>query len=168
MTPWWKLHQQRALRPRQHICFASSSRFAVTVSRTFNTRGKSAGFRRAMISPCGTIPIRPITDRLSLAPSLLYPPPRSASCSRLRLPAAAEAGRTNGFTTFSQVCTHERGLGRASSAGGAVVLRREEGSDPPQPDHIPFGSSLSASLACRTYHGDLRQHFTWVDHATPS
>jgi hypothetical protein len=109
------------------------------------------------LRPCGrghvATPIRPITDRLSLAPS---------SCPRCRMSAPCEAPTPKGRQRAYRVpqVYHEWFRSRLS-AGGATSACDEFGA--PQLDHVPFGPSLilrpphgghdnsrssAASLAC--------------------
>jgi hypothetical protein len=83
----------RALRSAD-ICFACSSRFASPFTYA-NTRGKSAGFHRGMMLPCGATPIRSITERPSLAPSSFTRRLISSSCES-SLPRRGD----DGLTTF--------------------------------------------------------------------
>ncbi len=86
-------------------------------------------------------PIRPITDRPSLPPPSLTP---SSTGTPLRVTFHLRV-ETMGLTTFHTSTTPEGvrlrlSAGGATSAGGVRVS--------PLPGHVPFGSSLSASLAC--------------------
>jgi hypothetical protein len=133
---WWQPHQQEPLRPRRHLCFAASRRLAA-LSRASTPEGS--------LLPCGqgniATPIRPITGRPSL------PPP---SCTRCPLRSSYDFPCCRG---------HSRATGLPRSAGGTHGWFRSRlfaGGTPsapeefgtPGPDHVPFGPSLSASLAC--------------------
>ena len=94
-----KPHQQERYTPPTFLhCFLKSvcSRFTYA-----NTRGKSAGFRRGMMSPCGSTPIRPITVRLSLAPSSRTRRPFGFSCESLA--STQSAGETTGLPRSAAV-----------------------------------------------------------------
>jgi len=129
------------LPPTYLHCFLKSvcSRFTYA-----NTRGKSAGFRRGMISPCGSIPIRPITDRPSLAPSSFTRRPIGASCEAAFLMATDchQKRRRAYHVPPLSPC----GLGRASSP--VVPQLRRRSSEPPDLTTCLFGPSVSASYAC--------------------
>ena len=88
---------------------------------------------------------------------ILYPLPR-----RLALRVAfPRAGRTTGLPRSADVPEWVRS---PLYAGGAASAPGEFGA--PGPDHVPFGPSLTASLACpcsRRLRG-----FTWVDLSTRS
>ena len=84
------------------------------------------------------IPIPPITGWHSLAPS---------SCARspIGLPCGSLSQREDyGFTTF-RMSTHEWVRSRLFAGGASSALDDFEASTP---GHLPFGSSLSAPLAC--------------------
>ena len=93
---------------------------------------------RGVISPEGSTPIRPATGRPSLPPS-----------SSTRLPSAPlTAGlprrEDDGLTTF-----HGRIKDGLGSACSPVARQRRQGKgNTPALGHSPFGSSLSAPLAC--------------------
>ena len=84
----------------------------------------------------------PLSDRLPIGLGL-FPHPSAAASSAfftVRLPSRGD----NGVTSFIFWITRE--LGRAYRP---VVHHPRRGIDqPPMPDHVPFGPSLTASLAC--------------------
>jgi hypothetical protein len=82
--------------------------------------------------------IRPITGRPSLPPSSLLRCLISALCSPPSL-----TGRQRGYFVHP---LDRFGLRSCLSAGGAPSAPGEV--EAPGPDHVPFGPSLSASLAC--------------------
>ncbi len=86
-------------------------------------------------------PIRAITVRPSLPPASLTPSSTGAP-SRVTSPLRVE---TMGLTTF-RTSTNPGGVRLRLCAGGTPSARGELGT--PLPGHVPFGSSLSASLAC--------------------
>ena len=86
-------------------------------------------------------PIRTITARPSL-------PPASFTHSSTGTPLRATFHfpmETMGLTTF-HTSTIPRGVRLRLCAGGTTSVRSDM--PPPLPRHLPFGSSLSASLAC--------------------
>ena len=82
--------------------------------------------------------IRSITDRHWLPPSSL---PRCHISSLCRSPSLA--GRQRGY--FVHLLDHS-GVRSCLSAGGAASAPGDIAA--PGPDHVPFGPSLTASLAC--------------------
>ncbi len=86
-------------------------------------------------------PIRSITVRPSLPPPSLTP---SSTGTPLRVTFHLHV-ETVGLTTF-HTSTTPGGVRLRLSAGGATSARGVRVS--PLPGHVPFGSSLSASLAC--------------------
>ena len=87
--------------------------------------------------PGGSTPIRPITDRPSLAPSSFTRRPIGFSCESLSL-----AGRRRAYHVPPMCTVWVRSR---LSAGGASSAPEEFGA--PGPDHVPFGPSVSASCA---------------------
>jgi len=134
-----KPHQQERYTPPTFLhCFLKSvcSRFTYA-----NTRGKSAGFRRGMMSPCGSTPIRSVTDRPSLTPSSRTRRPFGFSCESLS--STRSAGETTGLPRSAAVTVWVRSR---LSAGGTRAVPEEFGAS--GLDHVPFGPSDSASCAC--------------------
>ncbi len=86
--------------------------------------------------------IRPITDRHSLPPASLTP---SSASTPLRVTFHVRV-ETMGLTTF-RTSTNPGGVRLRLCAGGTTSARNEIRA--PLPGHMPFGSSLSASLACQ-------------------
>src|SRR5665213_4203960 len=79
-----------------------------------------------------------ITERHSLPPSSLLRCLISVLCSPPSL-----AGRQRGYFVHR---LDRPGVRSCLSAGGATSATGEK--PPPVPDHVPFGPSLTASLAC--------------------
>ena len=79
-----------------------------------NTRGKSPGFRRGMMLPCGSTPIRPITGRPSLAPSSSTRSPIGGSCDRFSEWQLVVTRGDYGLATFR----------RCHGVGYVALLRR--------------------------------------------
>jgi hypothetical protein len=134
-----KPHQQeRCAPPTCLLCFLKSvcSRFTYA-----NTRGKSAGFRRGVMSR----PERPVAQPLSgplQAGFRLLPPPLPAASSTPLAKAAFPDGETTGLPRSAAVTVWVRSR---LSAGGATTAPEEFGAS--GPDHVPFGPSVSASCA---------------------
>ena len=94
---------------------------------------------RGVISPGA----QPLSARLPDGIRFL-PPPLPAVPSATTLRRAYPEGRTTGLPRSTDDITD--GLGSASSP---VARQRRQGKgDTPAPGHVPFGSSLSAPLAC--------------------
>jgi hypothetical protein len=72
-----------------------------------HTRGKSAGFRRGVMSPKGSTPVRPITGRPSLAPSSFTRSPVGSPRGSLSL--------AGGLRAYHVAPRKPRGLGPAST-----------------------------------------------------
>jgi len=94
-----------------------------------------------VMSPAGSTPIRPITGRRSL------PPPSCTRCP-VRSPYDSPCCHADSRTTgLPRSAGGTRGWFRSRLfAGGTASAPGEFGA--PGLDHVPFGPSLSASLAC--------------------
>src|SRR5262249_17504327 len=116
---WWQPHQQGPLRPRRHRCFAAQRRLAV-LSRASTPEGSLPACAWGDVPT----PLRPITGRLSLAPSSSTRCPSRASYDS---PCCLEAAGQRAYHV-PQV-KHTGGLGRVS----APVVRhlRRGSSEPP-------------------------------------
>jgi hypothetical protein len=107
------------------------------------------------MSPCGSIPIRSITERLSLAPSSHTRRPEGFPCGSLSRPVA-QPGRRRAYHVPSR---SRCGLGRASSP--VVRQLRRRSSEPPD---------LTTYLLVQAYQhlalglcDDVYRRFTYVD-----
>jgi hypothetical protein len=98
-------------------------------------------FARGVMLPVGATPIRPITGRPSLAPSSFTRCPMRSPCGSPS--CEVQHRRTTGLPRSASE-THQWFRSRLY-AGGATSTCAEFGAA--QPDHLPFGPSLSASLA---------------------
>ena len=92
-----------------------------------------------ILSPGGSTPIRPVTGRPSLPPSSCTRSPFGSPCGLLSLVGRLRAyhvppASLNGFDPAYPPVAVVSAAGRHGN---------------PCTSHIPFGSSLSASLACR-------------------
>src|SRR5271165_4130552 len=126
-------HQQASC--RHLLCLPSQ---LLRRSRAETPEGSQPASRR-VISPEGSTLIRPITGRHSLPPSSSTRNPIGVPCGLLSL-----SREGYGLTTFHG-CIKD-GLGSACSP---VARQRRQGKeDTPALGHSPFGSSLSAPLAC--------------------
>lgn len=136
---------------RPHLlCFLKSvcSRFTYA-----NTRGKSAGFRRGVMS-------QPLSGPLPAGIRFLSPPlPAASSASLARV--AFPFGETTGLPRSAAVTVWVRSR---RSVGGASTAPGEFGA--PGPDHVPVGPSDSAP--CAWPRDGAYRRFTWVDRTTPS
>jgi hypothetical protein len=83
-------------------------------------------------------PIRPITDRPSLAPSSFTRSPVGSPCGSLSL--------AGGRRAYHVASLKPAWVGSRLYAGGSASAPGEFGT--PGPGHLPFGPSLSAPLAC--------------------
>ena len=123
---------------RRHIClspFFGWPRF----SRDGTPEGSQPAFAARECGPWEDSPsIRSITDRHSLVPSSLLRCLISLLCSRPSL-----AGRQRGYFVH---LFDRSGVRSCLSAGGASSATGDIAAS--VPDHVPFGSSLTASLAC--------------------
>ena len=127
-------HQQQAA----VICSVSQASCSDGLVRR-DPREVSPLSRRVILSKDST-PIRPITGRRSLSPSSSTRRPIGN-----RLAAGLPRGEDDGLTTFHGWITD--GLGSACSPVARTATAGE--GESPAPGHVPFGSSLSAPLACQ-------------------
>src|SRR5271165_759208 len=126
-------HQQQAA----VICSASQASCSDGLVRRHQR--EVSPLSRRVISPEGSTLIRPITGRHSLPPSSSTRNPVGVPCGLLSL-----SREGYGLTTFHG-CIKD-GLGSACSP---VARQRRQGKgNTPALGHSPFGSSLSAPLAC--------------------
>jgi hypothetical protein len=134
-----KPHQQAHYTPPTFLhCFLKSVCPPFTYA---NTRGKSAGFRRGVMSSLKRNAY-PTHYRPAFACSLLlYPPPQGLAL-RFAFPVGCLAGETTGLPRSAGVTVWGRSR---LSAGGASAAPEEFGAS--GPDHVPFGPSDSASCA---------------------
>src|SRR5262245_50740787 len=122
---------------RRHICLSPLVGWP-RFSRDGTPEGSQPAFAARGCRPWADSPsIRPITDRPWLPPSSLPRCLISSLCSRPSL-----AGRQRGY--FVHLLDHS-GVRSCLSAGGTSSATGESAA--PGPDHIPFGSSLTASWA---------------------
>jgi hypothetical protein len=132
-------HQQERYAPPTYLlcCLKSVySRFTYA-----NTRGKSAGFRRGVMSPPEQPAAQPLFGRLQADLGLLPPPLPAASSAPLARVAFPD-GETTGLPRSATVTVWVRSR---LSAGGTTTAPEEFGAS--EPDHVPFGPSDSASCA---------------------
>src|SRR6516162_3718158 len=123
---------------RRHLCLSPLVGWP-RLSRDGTPEGSQPAFAARGCRPWADSPaIRPITGRRSLPPSSLPRRLVGSLCSRPSL-----AGRRRGY--FVHLVDHS-GVRSCLSAGGAASAPGELVA--PGPDHVPFGPSLTASLAC--------------------